>query len=267
MLQPIPQFQSHEIKTANDCAIMQWNGYDYVTGKQVVGDYELLDVFSRELIRSTSVSPQAPSFSQQDIRSLIRVCRMKATYLHQKSLDFPNMESLLFNCYPAILGTSLAAIPAGDSLPAVTHFMLDASKSLVKPGIFHPGAHRVALASRLLFFAAPDLLIFNYSRPLATKAMGFGTVPAKAYPNFADTMLAGLRDNWTELERYNIPLDTSGNQLSNILSAYNTHWWTRRLLDIALLIHFKVFKPYRARIRMVRNCTYKNQNQTTVPCP
>ncbi len=273
MLRPLPvpilKLHPHEIQLANDAAILQWNGYDYVSGDPVQTDHYFLSTFSSELKKTRSPPIAHATFSYPDVREFIDVCGIRVTLVRKSELDFPNMEAYLSANYSSCYTKARNAVPAGDSLTDVTDFLIDASRAVVKQNLLLPGriGHRVALTSRLLFFAAPECLIFNYSRPLAMRKLKYGTQPRVAYPKFAKAMLDGLRTNWGELSKYNIPFDHNGQRFADIFDLYDTHWWARRVLDIALLIKHNVFTPTVDLPLLRRQCQYDNQPGATCNPP
>ena len=273
---PVPLFQPHEILLANEAALLQWNGYDYVSGNQVTSDYEFLRIFSNELRKALPPSSQQPNFASQDIDELINVCRLKMVKLRFRELDFALMEAFLLQNYPAYLNNIRGVVPAGKALSEATLLLLDTSMAVVKPRQFKSPGHRVGLASRLMFFAAPECLIFNYSWPIATKGLQHTSIPRVAYPLYAAAMLEGLRLNWTELSKYNIPFGHNGKRLSDLKSLedkthttdlYDTHWWARRVIDIALLIRFGKFKMTAHMVSIKQLCRHTIQVPVPVQCP
>lgn len=273
---PVPLFQPDEISLANEAALLQWNGYDYVSGKQVTSDFEFLRIFANELRNALPPISQQPNFASQDIDELVNVCRLKMIKLRFHELDFTLMEAFLLQNYAAYLNNIRGAVPAGKSLSEAILLLLDTSMAVVKPRQFKSPGHRVGLASRLMFFAAPECLIFNYSWPIATKGLQHTSIPRVAYPLYAAAMLDGLRQNWTELSKYNIPFGHNGKPLSDLkiledgtrtTDLYDTHWWARRVLDIALLINFGKFRMTADMVSIKRLCRHTIQAPVTVQCP
>ena len=223
---PILKLQPHEIQLANNAALLQWNVYDYVSGDEVQPDHYFLSTFSTELKKARLQPTQPIKFSDPDIREFIKVCGITVTLLRQSELSFRQMEADLMTAYPSCYRNISIAVPAGNSLTDTTNLLINSSMALVDNNMLLPGkiGHRVALASRLMFFAAPECLIFNYSRPLAMRKLKYGTRTWVAYPKFAKAMLDGLRTNWGELSKYNIPFDHNGQRFADIFDLYDTHW-------------------------------------------
>ena len=104
------------------------------------------------------------------------------------------------------------------------------------------GVH-IALASRILFFAVPNMMFFNYSNQIAT-ALGFPTYkPVKIIHEYYKELEIGLNLNWQELVKFDMPL--ASEELSDDLwmTARNNGWWQRRIFDLALIIHLCNKKP------------------------
>ena len=273
MVRPLPvkitRLNRQEIKLANDAALLQWNGFDYVSGDEVQPDHYFLSTFSSELKKARLQPTQSIKFSDPDIRELIEVCGITVVLYRQNELNFRQMEADLMTAYPSCYRNISIAVPAGNSLNDANKLLINSSKAVVNHNLLLPGrtGYRVALASRLLFFAAPECLIFNYSRPLAMRKLKYGTQPRVAYPKFAAAMLDGLRTNWGELSKYNIPFDHNGQRFADIFDLYDTHWWARRVLDIALLIKHNVFTPTVDLPLLRRQCQYDNQPGATCNPP
>ena len=118
-----------------------------------------------------------------------------------------------------------------------------------------------------MFFAAPSFLIFNYSSRLGEEKLKFQSRPHYAYPDYASEMVEGLRRNWTELSKYNIPTKTANRIDADIKLAYSTHWWARRVLDIALLLRFGVRHAMPNVIVEATKLEYAKQKPLRVPMP
>ena len=267
MPNPVPRFTMKEILLANDLAVLQWNGFDYVSGKKGTSDYEVLAAFSDELRKALTNGVLMPHFPQSDIDNLIKVCRLKTVLLRKSELDYGQMMAFLQRNYAPYYSSALTKKFAGPSLHSTNRFLIDASASVVNQNLLKSKGHRVSLMSRMLFFAAPECLIFNFSHPLAIESLGFPLPAQVGYRPFSAEMLRGIRKNWRYLKRLNVPLDFNGQKLQDIIGIYDTHWWARRVLDIALLIHFKIFKPTRKIKSLLRQCDYTIQPAATCQRP
>jgi hypothetical protein len=104
------------------------------------------------------------------------------------------------------------------------------------------GVH-IALASRILFFAVPDMMFFNYSNQIAT-ALGFPTYkPVQIIHQYYKVLETGLNLNWQELIKFDMPLAAIELPDDLWMTARNNGWWQRRIFDLALIIHLCNKKP------------------------
>lgn len=138
-------------------------------------------------------------------------------------------------------------------MPAV-NLPITAISDLSRGLVTQPQYHQVILASRILFFNTPNIEVFNISSGIA-RNLGFIGRPYKYLTAFNLKMHKIFLANRTQLSKCNPPkvLLLSG-VLAN--SFASTTWWERRVLDLALLIHFNeiTFDPnLRQRVLAARN--------------
>lgn len=263
---PIPVFTSRQIDIANDAAVLLYNGRDFVNGEEIVSDREFLVHFSSEFERLRKSNKPAIRLSRIIIHDLIIVSMLKPMYRKQNELTYPGLERYFNSHYPAFYRGYKTNKDKETKLLMSSEFVIKSGKAVVKPNVSAKAGYRVPFASRMLFFAAPEMLIFNYANRLAEKEMKYQSRPHYAYPYYAKDMLEGLRKNWKQLSRYNIPLKRKNKPEVDIAVAYRSHWWARRVFDIALLLHFRVFtKQY--SVHNFNNLTYKFQSKSNSLCP
>jgi hypothetical protein len=188
----------------------------------------------------------------------------------QHQLSFSKMELWLRNNYNKMIKgniTTYTKSKRSDKRRIIgNRLVLGVGKAVVKNGVSVSAGFRVPLSSRLLFFACPKLLIFNFANPLAVEKMYFQSRPHVAYPFFSSAMLDGLRLNWAYLSQFNVPYNSSIKE-PMIDRLRKTDWWARRVLDLALLIRFNVFPIKRSVLRLARYQQFSDQAKTTCKCP
>ncbi len=246
---------------------MLWNGVSYIDGSAITSDrdfyYDFHTTFS-SILRNKS------RFNQTIIHDLIITCHLKAMLRTQHQLDFRKMENWLRNNYSKLVKPNTAAF-RGMKRTAKRKFsgnslVLGTGRAVVKNGVSVSAGFRVPFASRLLFFSCPQLLIFNFSNPLAVKSMHFQARPHIAYTFYSAAMLDGLRRNWSNLSSFNVPFNSQFKE-PIIDKLRKTDWWARRVLDIALLIRFGIFSVSHSVLRLSRLQRFSDQSTMSCKCP
>ena len=264
---PVPKFSAKEIKLANACAVLIWNGVSYESGKEILSDRDLLIYFSHELAKNHLSSSHRLNLSRAMLHDLIIVSLLKPMYRKQNELSYSNMENYLRRDFQKFIKAINTSKNSEEKLEHASQLVRETGKAVVLPNVSAKAGYRIPFASRLLFFAAPQILIFNYANRLAEKKMNYQSRPHYAYKDYAFDLLGGLRKNWAELSKYSIPTKEPLKAEADIKIAYKTHWWARRVLDIALLIRFGVFKPIPDVYMQILTVTYKEQGAAGVAIP
>lgn len=261
----VPKFTKTEIERANKCAILLWNGVSYIDGKAIVSDRDFYIYFNTTL---KSVLKAKSTFNPKTLHDLIITCHLKAMLRTQHQLSYPKMEQWLRNNYSK--NTKLSRLKGLKRTEkrriSGNRLVLGVGKSVVKSGVSVSAGFRVPFSSRLLFFACPNLLIFNFANPLAVEKMHFQARPQVAYPFFSSAMLDGLRLNWIYLSLFNVPRNSSVREPA-VDRLRKTDWWARRVLDLALIIRLGVFQVNHAILRLVRHQRFKDQTKALCKCP
>jgi hypothetical protein len=136
-----------------------------------------------------------------------------------------------------------------SSVDLVTKAILDWSPTFVK----NPNTgsrvdnHRISIACRFLFYAYPDFPVFNFSDALSD-SLNLQKRPQAAIPYFNEILALGMITNRLLLAKTVMPQPTS---MSLVLwkRAEKNGWWKRRVLDLALLLHFRCMT---ARVELQR---------------
>lgn len=184
---PVPLFRKYEVILAELCALDLWQGIDYVTGKQMTySDEEFLQMFSTPVEAIYRNPRTRQNITEPDVRSLVISARLKALFRSTLPTDFQAgiaaLKTVVMPVYRGWRDKSLKLTSTGYATRAI----LDWSTTFVNntSGVSLNGNHRVPLACRILFYATPDMKVFNFSNGL-TKAMRFQCRPQAALGEFS----------------------------------------------------------------------------------
>jgi len=238
---PVPTCSANHLALAEVCALDLWNGFDYQTGKKCdVSDEDLLIMFATPTFAMYKSKRSKQAFTELEIRGLIRLANLKGLFRSTQPTDFQGaIAAYRTTALSAYTGWKKKTIPLANPYDYATRATLDWSVKFVNnPNVSLNGNHRIPLSCRILFFAMPDMMVFNFSRGLATK-MQLHTRPQAAIPYFNKLLFDGLTLNEALLDNLNMPKPTKLNE-DIWLSAKKGDWWQRRVLDLALLLHFGI---------------------------
>ena len=239
----VPKFSKLHIVHAELCARDLWNGIDYETGKNKrYSDEEYIVLLSR--LSQVNLNTTQIQVFRKLIENFIIDANMKALYRSTKPM---NLNQALAS-FASTAGTIYAGYKSGALvLPEIyqygTQAALDWGTQFVakQPGSIASNGNRIPLANRILFYAMPDLKIYNLSNPL-TKKMQLQSRPQAALPDFNKMMYEGQQLNHQLLSTLTPPASTA---ISEKIWTGNVSrdWWQRRVLDLAMLIQHKVVTP------------------------
>jgi len=237
----VPKFSANQIALAEVCAIELWNGYNYQTGKKSdVSDEDLMVMFSTPTFAMFHSPHSLSNITELDIRELIRLANLKALFRSSQPTDFQGaIAAYRSTALSTYIGWKSKKLTLANPYDYATRATLDWSVKFVNnPKASLNGNHRVPLASRILFFSMPDMMLFNFSNALATN-MRLQSRPQAAIPIFNKYLFDGLQLNNNLLKILEFPKPT---RLSEDIwtAALHGHWWQRRVLDLALLLHFNI---------------------------
>jgi hypothetical protein len=239
---PVPRFSKLRIIEAELCAIDLWNGIDFETGiKRKYTDEDFIVLFSRLALPLIQIQSTSFQFQNSIIHDFIVLSKMKALYRSTKPLDVQQAVASFATTAGAIyLGFRNGTLKLENSYDygtqAAQHWGLEFVQKQI--GQVASNGFRVPLANRILFYALPDLQVFNFSNPLA-KSMHLQSRPQAALPHFSRLMSEGLARNAANLSLLNPP-KSKAIYKKLWTKAIRTDWWQRRVLDIAMLIHHKL---------------------------
>lgn len=263
----IPKFSANEIRFANACAVLIWNGLSYEDGSEITSDRDLLVYFSSEFQKLSKNFSSGFFLSRKSLHDLIIVALLKPMYRKQHELSYAKLDKFFRTNYSQYEQSIQFVTTSYEKVVKANDLVVAAAKAVVKNGVSPKAGYRVPFASRLLFFGAPDMFIFNYANRLAEKKLNYQARPHYAYPVYGRDMLQVLKNNWIELSKYNIPTEIANEPEEDITIAYHTHWWARRVLDLALLIRFRVFIPISNPYQILKDLKFNQQSQSLCPKP
>jgi len=249
---PVPKFSPYQIKLAEVCATALWEGVSFETGLPgEVSDEVLLNNFHIAFQKIVKNPNKPSSIDEAQLRQLIRVGKVKAMFRSTLPVDFQKgIDSIRNHVVPIYLQTKIKKAAVGR-LEASTSATLELSKNWVNnPNPSLNGNYRVPFSTRILFFACPEMCVFNYSKALE-KAMQLQTRPQAAIKVFNKLMEDGLVVNRVLLSQCELPVNTAMS-IANWNRVAKTDWWQRRVLDLAMLIHYKISVPHVNNIKKAK---------------
>jgi hypothetical protein len=161
----IPTLKKSDFDLADACARELWRGYSYTDDSPTISDEMLMLWFSVPFINLQRINSTDLYIYSEHIDRFASLINMRENRL-KKSLDIPSgiskLKELCENDYADWKrepNTFSAFNVANKATIEVAESLFKISPTAAK-GIFP------ALSTRVLFFAAPDLPIFNYSRKI-----------------------------------------------------------------------------------------------------
>ena len=236
-----PKFSVAELDLANDCAKLLWHGISFETAKSCVSDEELMSYFASPIQQYLTKQKSLLSFDLNHLHRLIIAAGLKPMLRKQHELSYPQFEQFLsqsFNSYESEINK---ASSTSDLWKVSSAFMKQVGKSLVDVNVQTNAGYRVPLATRILFFALPTHPLANFSNGLA-KSLNLQSRPEVAIHPFYQIFHDCLIINNKQLRKYEMPQRLGVLDDDIYLAVRNSDWWHRRVIDIALLLHFNVTK-------------------------
>jgi len=235
-IQPIPAFSTQRILQAEHCARLIWTGKSFVKNSLHTSDEQFLEQFSGPVSDFLAGTAQTISFDPDDVHDLVVVSGLKPLFRTWNLIDMRQFEVYLESTVPLLMGRVLTPLELGV-------FVKDAGRALVSSQYKGKSGYRVALASRLLFFALPGLRLFNFSNDFVP-ALNLQSRPQVAILTLHELMEQGLLLNDNHLKAIQLP------KFSPALNSKNYKhrivggdWWQRRVLDLAIKLHFRTVVP------------------------
>jgi hypothetical protein len=236
----VPKLTPYEVRLGELCALDLWYGIDYQTGDDIaVRDEVFLSNFGSSAAALYSGKSNSLNIPVQVFHEFVIVAGLKSQYQTSNGTDLANgisaFNAAVVPCYKSwrMKTTTLTAAEL------VTQAILDWSPSFVKSynNQAKQGNHRISIACRFLFFAYPDFPVFNFSKALS-ESLILQSRPQAAIIHFNKLMEKGMVTNRVLLAKTAMPQPTLMS-LSLWKRAEKYGWWKRRVLDLALLLHFR----------------------------
>lgn len=246
----VPKLTPYEIKLGELCALDLWEGIDYQTGKEIaVRDEVFLANFGTPAASLYNGKSNVLNVSVQDFHKFVIVAGLKSQYQTSNGTDLAKGISAFNSAVVPSYKNWRMKATTQSPVDLVTKAVLDWCTSFVKnPNLGSiDGNHRVSLACRFMFFALPDFPVFNFSKALQ-KSLILQTRPQDALPYFNSIMTQGMVTNRLLLSKTVMPQPTVMS-LTLWKRAEKNGWWKRRVLDLALLLHFRCMT---ARVELQR---------------
>lgn len=229
----VPKFTPLQIKIADLCARELWRGSKYTSDIETDSDEILMSLLHTPFYKLSNKISKSYKLSHQELDKFTKAADLRrlvnlGNVNRQKGLDSIRLDiGKKYRKWLKNPNKTFTTEPP-DAIKKLGEEFFKKSK------IKKTGNH-IALASRILFFAIPDMTFFNYSNSIA-KELGFSiNNPSVIIHDYHQTLEKGLDLNWDELIKYEMPL--SHIELPDSLweTARNNGWWQRRVLDLALL--------------------------------
>ena len=236
-----PKFSLAELDLANDCAKLLWHGISFETAKSCVSDEELMSYFASPIQQYFTKQKSSLSFDLNHLHRLIIAAGLKPMLRMQHELSYPQFEQFLSQNFISYENEIKKVSNFTDLWKASSAFMKHAGKSLVDVNVQTNAGYRVPLATRILFFALPTYPLANFSNGLA-KSLNLQSRPEAAIHPFYQIFHDCLVNNNKQLRKYEMPQSLGVLDDDIYLAVRNSDWWHRRVIDIALLLHFNVTK-------------------------
>ena len=229
------------ITLANVCAEACWYGINFENLKvnQLTSDEGLLNYFAEPMYKhGRNVAVYDPDIFTSRVDDLITVCGLRMLRLKLHNISFNGAILTIKNqIYPEFdsVQTTLTS-PQSPMLPSIV------IRNLSRGMVTQPHYHQIILASRILFFNVPNIKIYNISSALAKNLQMKGQ-PFQYHVQYQEKMDLFFLQNRTQLSAHVLP---SYSVLDKKVWSQikQTDWWQRRVLDLALLIHFKCVFPH-----------------------
>jgi len=227
------------IRDANVCAEACWYGINFKNLKvnQLTSDENLLEYFANPMyVHGKNVAAFNPDIFVDKVNDLITVCGLGMLRLGFHRISIPDAIATIKNqIYPIFDGVRTSSIRHSRTQPS------NAISHLSRGMVTQPNYHQIILASRILFFNVPNIRIYNISSALARNLHMQGH-PFQYHHFYREKMDKYLSQNRNQLSKLSMPppFDLDKRVWDQV---NQTDWWQRRVLDLALLIHFGCVIP------------------------
>jgi hypothetical protein len=233
----IPKISVNEFDLADACARELWRGYNYSDDYLTISDETFMHWFGEPFINLQQIHAASLYINPHQIDQFISVINMRDNRIN-RTLDITSgigtLEQICKIDYANWKRQRNARTGgftlAHDSVKRLGESFFKQNPRL-KNGKFYP------LASRVMFFAAPDLPVFNISDKVC-KSLGIAGIKKEPHLLIFNTaMEETLRHYWKILLNYQMPLPNGTLEDKHWMIAKDGGWWQRRILDLAIMIN------------------------------
>ncbi len=242
----VPVFSKAALDLADLCAREIWRGKSYSEDKKQVSEEEILLRFSVPFLAEALgiEGSKRPEISVDWINQFIVVAGLKQMNITKSNRDTDAGLKLLKRIISKELKNSLNYVFETNFHLLTAELTIELSKAFHKMGSTRPTSAYLPLASRVLYFAAPNLPVFMYSDPLAEALKVQKNNKEESLKQFYESMSDGLNDNWFYLKDYQMPFFSKKDENDEFwLQARDNGWWQRRVFDLACVINLTHVKP------------------------
>jgi len=258
----VPTFSRSALEIADLCARDIWRGVSYKDGASIESDEMFLKLFASPFLNYIYLDKIGDNHITHDsINSLIKTAGLTVMKLSTATTDIQQGLDTLYFGVSRLVKTWIDENNKTERVDKETGEISSRNQdktSSLEIGIqatsalgerfFTFGGNKIrgsfiALSSRLLYIALPQIKIYNYSTDVADK-LGFNTTnPSLIIRDYSYTLDEGFSNNWQYLREFEMPF--SNNIINERLwtLAYDSGWWQRRVYDLALLLHVTGVSP------------------------
>lgn len=260
-LNQVPNLSLSSIHLADLCAKQIWVGIDYTNGEQIRGvkttyrtsedtikiatsrsvllsDEVFLETFATPFLSSVENSTIScdTDINDSDIDNLIDVTNNIYSKIKKSNVDKQTGLTVLMADIVHVYEQWDKALSNTSSAEDATQITLSLAEAFFKSKAEQIGA-QISLASRLMFFAIPDMPLYNFSAGIAD-GLNIKGSPKDIIGTYPDTLEDGYLRNWELLSKFEMPLPvTLDKQIWS--KARESGWWQRRIYDLALKLYYE----------------------------
>ena len=250
--QSIQNISPQTYKLADECARLLWTGINFSNGRSQTSDAKLLDIFGRPF-QNCVANKRVIKFSLKQYKILVKTTNLNR-YQKVESSELKNIWFCIVNSLSPMYKSNSHMGKGMRKSEQSAIYNLELGAAIAK--ILGQG-NKTTTASRILFFLIPDRNLFNLNEKLAAKL----NLPKGSknfnYPLCREIQKVLIRD-WSILKNFTMPMRTSEVHEEIWELAAKGGWWQRRVLDIAILLHFNIASAnYAKRIYSLRNIPKK----------
>jgi hypothetical protein len=250
---PVPVFSQSHIDLAELCAWALWLGIDFERAVRMrISDAQFLKLFSSAFYSKASNPQSTYLIDESDIRALIRAARLYPMFRARNPIDFANGLLSLQQSAKTYSDFVAGKLPITANQLAEDLTLRTGKDFVAHIAIqFANTPYRIPLATRILSYSVPDLPIFNLSTGIKNALRLRGDAQSFV-PTFYSLLNAGLKTNSQTLSKLQLPPPPDGLQIGIWGGSVASEWWKRRVLDLALLLHFNVTTAHQRALDAAR---------------